>query len=136
MLDIEKVDHIGIRICEKERSVAFYNRLGFKVISDTGFGSGKPIIMRHPSSVTVNLLGPAIKNGNILMDIDKKYSGFTHMALKVGSVLESEKYFDHESIQITGRFTFEGMKAIFVRDPDGNVIEFDEYIGEVVTTRV
>lgn len=130
MLAIEKIDHIGIRICERKRSVAFYEGLGFKLISDTGFGSGKPIILRHSSGATINLLGPAVKNGNVLMDIEKKHSGFTHIALKVGSILDSEKYFSQEAIQITGRFTFEGMKAIFIRDPDGNVIEFDEYRAE------
>jgi hypothetical protein len=30
-------------------------------------------------------------------------------------------------IEITGSFSFNGMSAIFVRDPDRNVIELDAY---------
>ena len=30
-------------------------------------------------------------------------------------------------IQITGSFSFGGMSAIFIRDPDRNVIELDAY---------
>ena len=48
MLGIEKVDHIGIRVSDKAVSVAFYERLGFQTLSDTGFEKGHPIIMQHP----------------------------------------------------------------------------------------
>jgi catechol-2,3-dioxygenase len=30
-------------------------------------------------------------------------------------------------IEITGSFSFENMSAIFIRDPDSNVIEIDAY---------
>ena len=59
MLDIEKVAHIGIRVSDKSVSVAFYELLGFRTLSDTGFENGHPIIMQHPSGVVLNLLGPA-----------------------------------------------------------------------------
>ena len=77
MLGIEKVDHIGIRVSDKSVSIAFYERLGFKTLSDTGFEKGHPIIMQHPSGVVLNLLGPADtpNDKNILMDTDEKYPG-------------------------------------------------------------
>ena len=59
MLGIEKVDHIGIRVSDKSVSIAFYERLGFRTLSDIGFEKGHPIIMKHPSGVVLNLLGPA-----------------------------------------------------------------------------
>ena len=73
MLDIEKVDHIGIRVSDRTVSVAFYESLGFKTLSDTGFEQGHPIIMQHPSGVVLNLLGPAntANDRNILMDVDE-----------------------------------------------------------------
>ena len=73
MLGIEKVDHIGIRVSDKSVSIAFYERLGFRTLSDTGFEKGHPIIMQHPSGVVLNLLGPADtpNDKNILMDTDE-----------------------------------------------------------------
>lgn len=49
MLDIQSVNHVGIRIADKERSVAFYSKPGFEFRSDAGFTDGHPIIMKHPS---------------------------------------------------------------------------------------
>ena len=59
MIGIQKIDHIGIRIRDKRRSIAFYEDLGFELIVDTGFEKGHPIMMRHGSGVVLNLLGPA-----------------------------------------------------------------------------
>ena len=82
MLDIEKVDHIGIRVSDKSVSIAFYERLGFRTLSDTGFEKGHPVIMQHPSGVVLNLLGPANtpNDMNILMDVDDKYPGIAAAA--------------------------------------------------------
>ena len=43
MLGILKVDHIGIRIADKNVSVAFYQNLGFKLLADAGYDHGHPI---------------------------------------------------------------------------------------------
>ena len=56
MLGIEKVDHVGIRVSDKDLSIEFYEGLGFKTLMDAGFEQGHPIIMRHPSGVVLNLL--------------------------------------------------------------------------------
>jgi len=129
MLDIRSVNHIGIRIADKDKSVHFYGSLGFKFVSDAGFKDGHPIIMKHPSGVVVNLLGPAnsSEGTNILMDVDEKYPGFTHIALTVSSLADAKAFMDSNNIEITGSFSFGNMSAIFVRDPDRNVIEFDAY---------
>ena len=88
MLDIEKVDHIGIRVSDRAVSIAFYERLGFRTLADAGFEKGHPIIMQHPSGVVLNLLGPAntTHDTNILMDVDEKYPGITHVSFKVASL--------------------------------------------------
>ncbi|MGI9346010.1 MAG: VOC family protein, partial [Gammaproteobacteria bacterium] len=86
MLDIKNVNHIGIRVKEKARSIKFYELLGFVFTSDAGFEQGHPIVMKHASGVVLNLLGPANmpEEKNILMDVSEKYTGITHMALTVG----------------------------------------------------
>ena len=51
MLDILNVDHLGIRIGDRNASVAFYQGLGFKLRADAGYDQGRPIIMLHPCGV-------------------------------------------------------------------------------------
>ena len=129
MLKIESVNHIGIRIRDKETSAKFYEVLGFEFVSDAGFEDGHPIILKHPSGVVLNLLGPANvdENNNILMDVDEKYTGITHVALTVESLEEAKTFLADKTIKITGSFSFGNMSAIFIRDPDRNVIELDAY---------
>ena len=64
------------------------------------------------------------------MDVEKRYAGYTHMALKIESLVDAEAHFAERGIVITGRFSFKDMNAVFIRDPDHNVIEFDEYPGD------
>ena len=129
MLNIESVNHIGIRVSDKTRSVSFYEDLGFQFSSDAGFEQGHPIIMKHPSGVVLNLLGPARDwdGKNILMDVDEKYPGYTHIALTVSSLAVAKEFMKTNGIEITGSFSFGSMSAIFIRDPDRNVIELDAY---------
>ncbi len=138
MIDIQKIDHIGIRIRDKERSIAFYELLGFQLIVDAGFEKGHPIMMRHPSGVVLNLLGPSSeeKDVNVLMDIDRRFAGYTHIALKVASLADAEAFLAEEGIAITGRFSFKDMNAVFIRDPDRNVIELDAYPGDDPASRL
>ncbi len=129
MLDIEGVNHVGIRVRDKSRSVSFYESLGFALIADAGFNEGHPVIMRHPSGVVLNLLGPATSTGdsNVLMDIGEKHPGYTHIALTVSSLSSARDFAAAQGIDITGSFSFGEMSAIFIRDPDRNVIELDSY---------
>ena len=131
MLNIKSVNHVGIRVRDKGVSVAFYQLLGFDYLSDAGFDAGHPIIMRHPCGVVINLLGPAnVYDGkNILMDVADKYPGFTHVALTVSSLEEAKAFMKAHDIPLTGSFSFNGMSAVFIRDPDRNVIELDAYDG-------
>lgn len=125
MLDIQRLDHVGIRISDRESSIAFYERLGFEVVIDGGYDAGHPIVMRHPSGLVFNLLGPANKRQgeNVLMDEVDKYPGITHVALKINAIEDAERLFADGGIAVTGRREFRGVMAVFVRDPDRNVLE-------------
>jgi lactoylglutathione lyase len=132
MLEIESVNHVGIRVRNKDRSMSFYESLGFGLVSDAGFDQGHPVIMRHPSGVVLNLLGPATSalDSNVLMDIAEKHPGYTHIALTVTSLETARSFMAEHGIEITGSFSFGEMSAIFIRDPDRNVIEIDAYGSE------
>lgn len=129
MLNIKSVNHIGIRIKDRIQSVTFYELLGFELIQDAGFKDGHPIIMKHPSGVVLNLLGPANAGDgkNILMDVEEKFPGYTHIALTVSDLETAKSFMNENKIEITGSFSFGNMSAIFIRDPDRNVIELDAY---------
>ena len=121
-IDIQRVDHVGIRVRQKEHALAFYERLGFAVVSATGFDQGHPAILRHASGVVLNLLGPAddAPAGNVLMDGDAKPAGITHVALRVASLEAAKAELARHEIPLTGAFAFGALRAVFVRDPDGN----------------
>ena len=125
MLAIKDIDHVGIRISDRTRSVAFYELLGFELIADGGFDEGHPLVMVHPSGINFNLLGPATAKAgeNVLMDETAKYPGITHVAIKMESAEATEAFVNDNNIAITGRRTFRGTKTIFIRDPDRNVLE-------------
>lgn len=125
MLDISNFDHIGIRISDRDRSVAFYEHLGFEMIADGGYDAGHPLVMLHPSGININLLGPSTAKAgeNVLMDEPEKYPGITHLAVKVKDAKATEDFVAAGGIAITGRREFRGTKTIFIRDPDRNVLE-------------
>jgi lactoylglutathione lyase len=125
MLEMQNIDHVGIRISDREKSVAFYELLGFEMIADGGYDHGHPLVMLHPSGININLLGPATARAgeNVLMDEDAKYPGITHLAIKMVSAEDTEAFAVAQGIEITGRRSFRGTKTIFIRDPDRNVLE-------------
>lgn len=137
MIGIQRIDHVGVRVRDKTVSVAFYESLGFKTLSDTGFEQGHPIIMEHPSGIVINVLGPATAEPgpNVLMDVELKHPGYTHIALRVDSLEATRAFMEAQGIPVTGGFEFGGVRALFIRDPDGNVLEFDERRGADESTR-
>ena len=136
MLDIKRVDHVGIRVSDKSRAIAFYQQLGFELIDDVGFDRGHPVILQHPSGDVLNLLGPATaRDSNILMDVDAKHPGITHVSYRIASIEAAKTILGEQGIPLSGEFEFKGMHAIFIRDPDLNVIELDAYEGDEPATR-
>lgn len=138
MLEIKKIDHIGIRVRQRDRAVQFYADLGFALMSEGTFERGHPVIMRHPCGVVLNVLGPASgpDGPNILMDVQgSKPAGYTHIALRVASLSDARAFLAAGNIDITEELAFGDLRALFFRDPDGNVIELDDYPGAQPKTR-
>ena len=121
--------HIGIRVHDLERSLRFYERLGFtKTLGPVG---PEPVaILDHPSGVELNLIlnAPIATEPNVLMDVPEKHAGITHFALLCPDVLAAKASLEASGIALSGgpiQFSPRA-KGIFVRDPDGNVIELHE----------
>lgn len=123
---IKKIDHVGIRIMDREPMIRFYQTLGFELIRDDK--NEGVIVMKHASGIEINFIHNASDNHdgqNILMDISTKYPGYTHFALQVTDIDEAIHTLQDKGIEITGGpMTFGDSKtSIFVRDPERNVIE-------------
>jgi len=127
MIEVRQVDHIGIRVSELERAVAFYEVLGFSLL--TKATNDAVAILKNPAGVEINLIYNANADSggrNILMDVGEKYPGFTHIALNVESIKAVIETLEDKRIRITqGPVSFgaDGHVSVFVRDPDLNVIE-------------
>jgi lactoylglutathione lyase len=124
---IERVDHIGVRVRELDRSLAFYEVLGFELLRRAEGDDVAIICNEH--GVELNLVFNANSGdqaANILMDVPNKFPGYTHIALRVASISATIAALKANDIAITqGPVTFgeAGHVSVFIRDPDRNVIE-------------
>lgn len=128
---IRRWAHVGVRVRERARSVAFYRALGFE--ETAWFEGPKVSILRHPAGLEVNLIVNANDDPatpNLLMDVPEKHPGYTHVAFVVESLDATMASLTSAGIQLSdGPVNLGGIAmAVFVRDPDGNVVEFDELI--------
>jgi lactoylglutathione lyase len=126
---IKGIAHVGIRVHDLERSRSFYERIGFEFVLGP-IGPEPVAIMTHPSGIVINFIlnAAAASATNVLMDVQEKHPGYTHVALAVTDVLAMKMALKEAGIAITGGpVTFEsGSTSIFIRDPDRNVIEFTQ----------
>lgn len=127
MIDIRKINHVGIRVSNLETTRAFYERLGFEFL--VGPVGPEPVaIMEHPCGVNINFILNANDSEtlNRLMDVPEKHTGYTHMALEVDDLEKVEQQLNELGYKITeGPITTPGGASfLFIRDPDDNVIEF------------
>ena len=121
---ISGLSHIGIRVHDLARSRAFYERLGF-VFEWGPVGPENVAAMRHPGGLELNFIVNAPDGGapNVLMDVAEKHPGITHVALRVSSIAAAERMLADAGIAESGRRGSDPVRAIFIRDPDRNVIE-------------
>jgi lactoylglutathione lyase len=118
--------HIGIRVHNLERSVRFYELLGFTKTAGP-IGPEPVAILDHPSGLEVNLVlnAPNASEPNILMDVPEKHPGITHFALLCPDIKAAKQRLEAAVVPLSGgliRFG-PGAQGIFVRDRDHNVSE-------------
>jgi lactoylglutathione lyase len=114
---------------EFDRSVAFYEKLGFNKIRHDH--DERVVVLKHASGIEINLLDSGNDDNdrrNVLMDVDRKYPGYTHYAIEVESATDAKRFLESIGLEVTeGPITFgDGKASVFVRDPDLNVIEFTQ----------
>jgi len=130
-MKIRAYEHVGIRVSDRDEALAFYSRLGF--VEDEYFPDYPANEMVSEEGVRINLIfnGKRREGGtNILFDETVKHPGMTHPAFVVDDLGALETLCAQHGIPVTeGPIDIgERRRALFIRDPDGNVLEFDEYL--------
>ena len=128
-MSINGLAHVGIRVHDLERSLRFYEMLGFTKTAGP-IGPEPVAILDHPSGLEINLVlnAPAASEPNVLMDVPDKHPGITHIALLCPDIAAAQRELEAAGIALSGGPMRLGptAQAIFVRDPDRNVIELHQ----------
>ncbi len=131
--EIKAVDHVGIRVSDLPKALDFYQLLGFMIDKDECYPEHNATGLLNKHGVRINLINTANPTDssqfNILFDQDIKFPGLTHLALVVCNLHDVIQFFKYQGISITeGPIRLKRRQAIFIRDPDGNVIEFNQLL--------
>ena len=126
---LEALNHVGVRVRDLNRSAEWYGRLGFRLIWQSE--QQKVACLRNDEiGVELNLIfNSNDSNGgkNVLMDVEPKYPGFNHLSFRVPSIRDTINALNAAGIEIKeGPVSLGGEIAVFVRDPDLNVVELAE----------
>ncbi len=127
MIEVSRVDHVGVRVRDLERALRFYEILGFRLHAKAA--NDAVAVVRNERDVELNLVYNANADAggkNVLMDVGEKYPGYTHLAFRVSSIKATIEALRAHGIRITqGPVSFgrDGHVSVFVRDPDLNVVE-------------
>lgn len=124
-------DHIGIRVSDLNRAMAFYQALGF--IESARFPRYEANEMLSADGVRINLIfnGTRVPGAhNVLLDEPIKLPGITHPAFITDDLQALQAWLEQQGIVITEGPHPIGPRriALFFRDPDGNVLEFNQLI--------
>jgi len=119
---------LGVAVADIEKSVQFYESVGFRFVQSH---TNRLKLLRNDGGLYLHLFQttrPCPNQKNVLMDLEEgeKYPGHTHMSFAVGSVPKTRAYFEKIGHAITGT---RGKLALFIRDPDRTVLEFERNDG-------
>ncbi|HEY6916497.1 MAG TPA: VOC family protein [Allosphingosinicella sp.] len=129
-LSISAYDHVGIRVTDRATAMAFYEKLGFVIVPE--LSNERVAELVTDGGVRINLIfnGVARPEGNILLDEPVKWPGYTHAAFIVDKLDTILTFAEENGIKITeGPVDWGRRLTCFLRDPDGNVLEFNELTG-------
>src|SRR5690349_1624024 len=83
-LQITAYDHVGIRVTDRARALAFYADLGF--VRDAAHSTPTADEIVNPAGIRLNLIPngvPTPEGDNVLLDRPQKWPGYTHAAFIV-----------------------------------------------------
>jgi catechol 2,3-dioxygenase-like lactoylglutathione lyase family enzyme len=123
-------DHVGIRVTGRARALAFYEAIGFGI--DPICSDERVAEVINEAGVRISLIFngvPTPHGANVLLDEPDKWPGVTHAAFIVDSLERAMERFAEIECPITeGPVDWGRRLTCFIRDPDGNVLEFNEIV--------
>lgn len=133
MFRLTDLDHVGLRVTDIDRAQTFYEKLGFRSDPAEESPQAKARGLRNDAGLRIHLIynGVAPPDGNALMDGPVKWPGYTHAAFIVDDIDDLVAWLNREGIRITEGPAVYGhgrRKVCFIRDPDLNVIEFNQLL--------
>ena len=126
-------DHVGIRVTDLDVSERFYAKFGFIRDPEEFAPAVKACGLHHSSGLRIHLIFNGVPDpaGNVLMDVPVKRPGYTHAAFIVESMADLVRWLEQEQIAITEgpvQMGHDRRIVCFIRDPDRNVLEFNEIL--------
>lgn len=121
---IKKIDHVVITTALPEACIAFYEKLGFKSRDAGGryelfAGDFKINVHIKGSELSPHALNVQTGSADLCFEINGSIEDFRSELLKKGIT---------DELGIVSRTGVRGtMKSVYLRDPDGNLIEFSSY---------
>jgi glutathione S-transferase len=127
-MKITAYDHVGLRVTDRARSMAFYESLGFQLDVEHSSVTALEIVNRFGVRMNLVLNGePTALRDNVLMDRTERWPGYTHAAFIVERLSEILDWAAKNNVPITeGPVDWGRRITCFLRDPDSNVLEFNE----------
>jgi len=127
-VSVTAYDHVGLRVSNAKRALAFYADLGFAL--DPGYSNDNVAEISSPAGVRINLIFNGVpRDNNILLDEPTKHPGYTHAAFIVDRLDDILAWAAERGVVITeGPVNWGRRLTCFLRDPDGNVLEFNELL--------
>jgi predicted lactoylglutathione lyase len=121
---------VGLRVTDAKRALFFYEKLGFKI--DPDYTNERVAEIVNSSGIRINLIFNGITppgGRNVLLDLPDRWPGYTHAAFIVDNLDALIQWAGRENIAITeGPVNWSRRITCFLRDPDGNVLEFNQLI--------
>ncbi len=146
---IKGIFHININVTNFERSLAFYQQLGFKVVKDLGEGGNpqfeKGLRMANPRGRAALLMLGDNKYATRIDLIEwkspkvegKPYPHLHHVGMARLALWTDTLQQDYERLKATGVEFFsepqimkDGSSFVCFTDPDGTILEFIQFGGE------
>src|SRR5690349_19394908 len=118
--------HIGLRVADLERSLAFYTGLGYEVLGtvpETEFGSLTMIKLPRDEFVSIELVHPPDRT-------DVTGGALNHLVVQVDSMHDTVAELAGRGIQVESPQSPDGSDdfwTAWVEDPDGHRIELVQW---------
>jgi lactoylglutathione lyase len=119
--------HVGLRVADRERSIAFYRAVGYEVVGEvpeTGLGHLTMLKLPGDEFVTIELVHDSARGG------PKPGTGLSHFVITVESMDATAHRLAAHGIDVGAPESVDGaedFRTAWITDPDGNRIELVQW---------